>query len=102
MDPRISKSNLPEILGVSAVELGPVKKLGSSKCCSIKNPAAVCPFKGESHSGTCLYLVENDEGRVTLKCHGKKHGCDRRYKEILPRRARGFSFVGLDNKQDED
>lgn len=101
MDPRIASSSLAATLGVDAVLLGPVKEFGNYKCCSILNASAVCPFKGESHSGTCLYLVENEEGKVSLKCHGKKDGCDRKFKQILPRRAREFSFVGLDKKEDE-
>lgn len=95
MDPRIATSDLKKTLGVSAVDLGSVKVLGTSKCCSILNKDAVCPFKKEAHSSPCLYLVENEEGRVTLKCHGKKDGCDKKYKQILSRRPQGFNFVGL-------
>ena len=95
MDSRIATSDLlKKTLGVSTVNLGSVKVLGTSKCCSILNKDAKCPFKGEAHSSPSLYLVENDEGRVTLKCH-KKNGCEKKYKQILSRRPQGFNFVGL-------
>lgn len=96
MDSRIATSDLlKKTLGVSTVNLGSVKVLGTSKCCSILNKDAKCPFKGEAHSSPSLYLVENNEGRVTLKCHGKKHGCNRKYKQLLSKRPQKFNFVGL-------
>ena len=98
MDPRLPSSDLTAVIGVSydAIEFGAATSKGGYCFQPIMNEAAACPFKGAAHGGKggVMYLMKRPDGSVSLKCHAKKHGCDKHERVLLQGCASGdFPFI---------